>query len=133
MADNNDSSTILLVDDDEDFVFLQKAQFEAAGYTVMTAHNATDAIAAFQASRPGIAVLDLMMEKPDVGFTLCYRFKKLDPNVPIIMVTSVASETGINFDAATQEERAWIKADVLLRKPVRFEQLEREVKRLIKG
>lgn len=132
MAENNESKTILLVDDDEDFVFLQKSQFEAAGYNVMTAHNASDAVAALQKTRPDIALLDLMMEKPDVGFTLCYRIKKMDASIPVIMITSVASETGLDFDAATNEERAWIKADVLLRKPVRFEQLEREIKRLVK-
>lgn len=39
------------------------------------------------------------------------------------MVTGVTGETGIEFDAATNEERAWIKADELLAKPVRPEQL----------
>jgi CheY-like chemotaxis protein len=131
MADNN-GKTILIVDDDEDFVFLEKTQFEAAGYKVLTAHNAADAMKAVQATRPDIALLDLMMEKPDVGFTLCYHIKKMDPTIPVIMITSVASETGIDFDASTDEERAWIKADALLRKPIRFEQLEREIKRHMK-
>ena len=48
-------------------------------------------------------------------------------------VTGVASETGIDFDASTKEERSWIKADVVLDKPIRFEQLEREIHRLVHG
>ena len=43
--------------------------------------------------------------------------------MPVILVTAVASETGLDFDAATAEERGWIKADAVLDKPVRFEQL----------
>jgi CheY-like chemotaxis protein len=64
---------------------------------------------------------------------LCYRIKKQDPTIPVIMVTSVTSETGLDFDATTKEERSWIKADALLDKPVRFEQLQREMNRLLKG
>lgn len=133
METNEMKHSILVVDDDEDFVFQLKTQFEAAGYKVTVAHNGKNAIEALDAARPDIAILDLMMEKPDIGFKLCYRIKKKDQTIPIIMVTSVTSETGLEFDAATKEERSWVKADVLLAKPVRFEQLQREVARLLKG
>jgi CheY-like chemotaxis protein len=125
--------TILMVDDDEDFVFQLRAQLETAGFSVLVAHNATDAVTHLAKTRPDLAILDLMMEKPDVGFMLCYRIKKQDPTIPVIMVTSVTSETGLDFDATTKEERSWIKADALLDKPVRFEQLQREMNRLLKG
>jgi CheY-like chemotaxis protein len=125
--------TILMVDDDVDFVFQLKAQLEAAGFTTLVAHTAKQALDHLSAVRPDLAVLDLMMEKPDVGFTLCYRIKKQDPTIPVIMVTSVTSETKLEFDASTREERSWIKADVLLPKPIRFEQLQREIARLLKG
>ena len=125
--------TILLVDDDEDFVFQLKAQLEAAGFNILVAHTAKQAVEHLAAVRPDLAVLDLMMEKPDVGFTLCYRIKKKDPSIPVIMITSVTSETKLEFDAATKEERSWIKADVLLPKPIRFEQLQREIARWLKG
>lgn len=133
MEAKTNNQTILLVDDDEDFTFQLKAQFEAAGFKVLVAHDAKAAVNHLNAVRPDVAVLDLMMEKPDVGFTLCYKIKKKDASIPVIMVTSVTSETGLEFDAATREERSWIKADVLLAKPVRFEQLQREIARLLKG
>ena len=53
--------------------------------------------------------------------------------MPVILVTGVAGETGIEFDAATEEEKSWIKADVLLSKPIRAEQVLGELTRLIKG
>ena len=123
---------VLLVDDDADFLLQQKLQFEAAGYRVTTADNAGAGLSAADAERPDAAVVDLMMETNDSGFQLCYQLKKRLPDLPIVMVTGVAGETGLEFDAATEEERAWLKADVVLAKPIRFEQLRAELKKLIK-
>jgi len=133
MNQYEDKRTILLVDDDTDFLFQLQAEFTAAGYEVLTAPNGKQALEVLAGIRPDLCVVDLMMEKADMGFTLCYKIKKKDPSIPVIMVTSVTHETGIDFDATTQEERSWIKADALLDKPVRFEQLQREVTRLLKG
>lgn len=124
--------TVLLVDDDADYLLGKKLELQAAGYTVLEAESSLKAEELIEQTKPDIAVIDLMMEEDDSGFTLCYFIKKRFPDVPVIIVTGVASETGIDFDAATREERAWIKADALLAKPVRFEQLEREIKRLMK-
>lgn len=124
--------TILVLDDDPDFLLQQKLQLEAAGYTVLTASTREDAEKLLAANAVDAAVVDLMMEEEDTGFQVCYHFKKLRPTLPVIMVTAVAAETGIEFDAATDEERTWVKADALLAKPVRVEQLIREIERLRK-
>ncbi len=131
MTDTN-QKTVLLVDDDPDFRFQQKAQLEARGYRVLEASGYGQALQLLNQHTPDIALVDLMMEQLDAGFTLCYRIKKKNAAIPVVMITSVASETGLEFDAATEEERSWVKADALLTKPVRFEQLEREMKRLLK-
>lgn len=123
--------TVLLVDDDSDFLFQQKKQLEAAGFQVLAASGQKQAEQILSQRRPDLAVIDLMMDNPDTGFTLCYHLRKKDPTIPVIMVTSVNSETGMDFDAATDEERGWIKADALLAKPIRFEQLKREIDRLM--
>ncbi len=125
------SRTILLVDDDEDFVYQQKVQLEALGYRVLTADSKTAAERVLSSARPDLAVVDLMMEDMDAGFSVCHNIKKTDKSIPVIMCTGVVSETGLEFDAVTGEERAWVKADVLLSKPVRFEQLKREIDRLL--
>jgi two-component system, OmpR family, response regulator len=121
--------TVLIVDDDPDFLLQQKVQFEAAGYKPLTASTKDEALKLLENHCPAVAVVDLMMEEEDTGFVLCYQIKKQNPDVLVIMVTGVASETGIEFDAATEEERAWVKADALLPKPVRFEQLLGEIER----
>jgi len=55
------------------------------------------------------------------------------PSHAVIVVSGVESETGLEFDATTSEERSWIKADKFLAKPVRFEQLLGEIDRLLRG
>jgi hypothetical protein len=49
----------------------------------------------------------------------------------VILVTAVTAETGLSFSPTTGAERAWVGADALLAKPIRFEQLKREVERLL--
>lgn len=123
---------VLLVDDDPDFLLQQRAQLEAAGYRVVAAASRGEAERLLDGPRPDVAVVDLMMEDPDAGFTLCHRLRARWPETPVIVVSSVNSETGLDFDVATRAERSWIKADALLPKPIRFEQLEREIHRLLK-
>lgn len=124
---------ILLVDDDADFLSQQKVQLEAAGYAVTTAGSQAAAEEALKRSRPDLAIVDLMLERPDGGFALCYHIKKADPTIPVIIASAVASETGIEFDASTEEERSWVMADAFLAKPVRFEQLRAQAEMLLAG
>lgn len=123
--------TVLVVDDDEDYRFQQKVQLEAAGFKVIEADSKATAEALLENDKPDIAVVDLMMEEMDAGFTLCYHIKKKNPSIPVILVTAVTHETGLEFDATTKEERSWVKADAMLAKPIRFDQLRREIDRLL--
>lgn len=125
------SKRILVVDDDVDYLAGMKMQLEAAGYDVTTAESVAEAERSFGENRPACAIVDLMMDDPDDGFTLCYHMKKKDQNVPVIMVTAVTSETGMEFSPTTDGERSWIKADAMLAKPLRFEQLKQELDRLV--
>jgi CheY-like chemotaxis protein len=125
--------TILLVDDDVDYLAQTQLQLEAAGYRVVTADGPKEALAALENLRPDVAIFDLMMEHLDDGFVLAHKVKRMDASTPVILVTAVTSETGFEFDTATEEERSWIEADAVLDKPVRIEQLTREIERLTKG
>lgn len=127
---SGEKKRVLVVDDDPDFRFQQKVQLEAAGFEVIEAESRKNAEALLETEKFDIAVIDLMMEETDAGFTLSRAIKRRRPDVPVIMITAVASETGLEFDAGTREEKSWIKADALLDKPVRFEQLLREINRL---
>jgi CheY-like chemotaxis protein len=132
MSEATVKKSVLVVDDDPDFRFPLEVRLQQAGFEVLTAESRKQAEELLAERRPDLAIVDLMMEQMDAGFALCYHIKKRDASIPVILVTGVTSETGLEFDAATQEERAWLKADAILAKPVRFEQLEREIERLLK-
>jgi len=78
-----------------------------------------------------LAVVDLMMEYMDSGFVVSRKIKKADPKKPVIMATGVEGETGLAFSASTKEERTWIQADVMLEKPLRYDQLKKQIDMLL--
>jgi CheY-like chemotaxis protein len=123
--------TVMLVDDDRDYLDQMQMQLEAAGFRVQTAQSEAEGEELLKQMRPDVAIVDLMMDNMDGGFVLCHRIKKFDPKIPVIMVTAVTSETGLEFDASTDKDKSWFKADALLTKPARFEQLQREIERLL--
>lgn len=123
--------TILVVDDNPDFCEQMKLQLEAAGFVAVVAESAQHARELLPTTDFVLAICDLMMEHSDSGFTLAHAIKRKDPKIPVIMVTAVASEAGIAIDATSKGERSWAGADVILDKPVRFEQLTREINRLL--
>jgi CheY-like chemotaxis protein len=124
---------ILLVDDDEDFLYQHRIQLENAGFRVTTATSRAEAESLVDEAKPDLAILDLMMEQHDDGFVLSHHLKRKVPGLPVILVTAVTAETGMSFTPTSVSERAWVGADAVLAKPIRFEQLRREVDRLIRS
>jgi two-component system, OmpR family, response regulator len=122
---------ILLVDDDEDFLFQHRLLLENSGFEVKTALNRAEAEAEARGFQPDLAIIDLMMEQHDDGFILAHHLRKNQPGLPVILVTAVSAETGLNFAPASPSERRWVGADAVLAKPIRFEQLKREIDRLL--
>ena len=124
-------TTILLVDSDKHVLASYEHAFTDAGYNVLTAETETDAEALFRGHDIDLAVLDLMMQHPDAGIVLAHHFKRLEPDVPIVMTSNLTSETGMVFTLASAGERKWIKADRLLVKPVPLDQLVAETQALL--
>jgi len=125
------NKTILVVDDDIDYLFQMKLQLQNMGYKVITAESQKEGEQIIETTQPDLAIYDLMMESEDSGFILSYKTKRRYPDVPIIIATAVASETGMSFGLNTNEEKKWIKADLYLEKGVRKEQLEKEIDKLL--
>ena len=123
---------VLLVDDDPDFLEQHRLLLERAGYKVQAATSEEEATELLKDGQFDAAVLDLMLEHDDGGFVLAHRIRR-NSKMPIILVTAVTSETGMTFDTSSQEDKAWLEADVVLTKPIRFEQLTRELDRLLQG
>jgi len=122
---------LLLVDDDLDILEQLSLALGGEGYEVVTAQGRKEGEEILMLGRPDLAIIDLMMEEMDSGFVLCHEMKKLYPDMPVIILTAVTAATGLDFHARSDEARSWVKADALLDKPVRFEQLKEEVLRLL--
>ncbi len=123
--------TILIVDDDQDYLFQLRMKVEKFGYNTIVAESQKEAEELMEHNKPDLAILDLMMENEDSGFILCYKLKKRFPDLPIIIATGVAAETGITFDINDENNRKWIKADRFLDKGIRAEVLKAEIEGLL--
>ena len=122
---------ILVVDDDPDIVDQVTMILKQDGHEVHTAGTQDEAEEILLSLKPDLAILDLMMEEKDTGFVLCHRIKKLYPNTPVMMVTAVKAATGLSFAADSALQQSWLKADLLVDKPIRAEVLRNDVNGLL--
>ncbi|MCX5684019.1 MAG: response regulator [Planctomycetota bacterium] len=124
---------ILLVDDDVDFVEINRRILEAKGYRIEAAYDPEDALAKCAAFRPHLVITDLMMKSLDAWFSFSRRIKE-DPQlggVRVIMVTSVTSSMGLDFRPRSAEDLKAMCADAYFDKPVAPQALLAKVQELL--
>lgn len=122
---------ILLVDDDIDYLMQTRLKLEKYGYEVTACESQGEAEQYLEKNKPHLAIFDLMMENDDSGFILAYKLKRKYPEVPVIIATAVASETGISFGIENEAGQNWIKADLYLEKGIRGDKLHEEITKLL--
>jgi DNA-binding response OmpR family regulator len=84
--------TILVVDDEPHIVLGLRDALEFEGFRVISAARGKDGIALARTETPDAVVLDLML--PDVnGYAVCEELRRIDPYVPIVMLTARSQET----------------------------------------
>ena len=93
---------LLLVDDEVGFVEVLSKRVSRRDMEVTTAFSGSEAIQTLRRQDFDIAVLDLKLEDMD-GIEVLKIFKKMDPKMPVIMLTGHGSEKsaleGIKFGA----------------------------------
>jgi len=134
-----DAPLVLIVDDDRALRGLLKRAVMQAGYRVMEAANAQQALATYEQITPDLILLDAMMPQID-GFTLCRCLRSLPcapieaqnhppviqhtNQIPILMITALDDEASI--------ERAFqAGATDYITKPVNWAILKQRLKRLL--
>jgi CheY-like chemotaxis protein len=128
--------TIFLVDDDRDFLDLEKRILAGSGCPIVCFSDpqaALTAIATGAHGLPALVVTDLMMKALDSGFTFA-RSLKSDPRtarVPVIVVSAVSSQKGFDFHPRSAEELTAMGAEAFFDKPVDPAALLAKVKELL--
>jgi len=120
---------ILIVDDDVDFLEMHSTVLKNKGYEVTTAPSAKKCLQALEKGRPDLVVLDVMMEQFDAGFELSKKIKKKYHGLPVMLLTSIGQQTGLDFSSNAEVLRT-TGADTLLDKPVSPEVFIAEIERL---
>ena len=116
-------ATILVIDDDPDFLDTTRVVLEDAGYTVETAMTGEDAIASIRRAAPDLAVLDVMMPDDLEGFTVARQIRE-DlglRDLPIVILTSLHERRQVPYRFAPDAH--YLPVDVFLDKPVQPAQL----------
>ncbi|HTP66454.1 MAG TPA: TIGR02266 family protein [Geobacteraceae bacterium] len=87
---------IVIADDVELFLMLEKTFFNREGFELITARNGREALEAIRNERPDLVFLDLHM--PEMDGDECCRHVKGDDmlrHIPIVMVTSAGREADV--------------------------------------
>lgn len=84
------SSTIMIIDDDKTLLRFVGEHFEEEGFDVVTAPGGAQALRAFFETRPDLVFLDVMMPGMD-GWEVCARLREL-ADTPIVMLTAKTAE-----------------------------------------
>jgi len=117
---SNKQIKLLLIDDEKGFVDVISKRMSKRNIKVTRAYSGTEALQALRREDFDVTVLDLKMEDMD-GIEILKIFKKIAPDLPVIMLTGHGSEEaardGIRFGAFDY-----------LTKPCDFEELMVKIK-----
>jgi DNA-binding response OmpR family regulator len=119
---SGDNYTILLIDDDTDFTNIVRTILEVNGYRVLEANDPQTGLETARVAQPSLILLDVVFYGDTLGFEYCRTLKK-DPdtkNIPVIMVTSVGDQFGVDFWPADPD---LLPADDFITKPIRRAEL----------
>lgn len=123
------ATRVLLVDDDIDFLEINRMTLERAGFEVVTADTGDEGFTVASTSKVDVAVLDVMMDTPTEGFELARKLRQHEATkrIPLLMLTSVNTENEAigSYVRFTDRDRdkEWLPVDRFVDKPIKPEEL----------
>ncbi|HEY1012802.1 MAG TPA: response regulator [Herpetosiphonaceae bacterium] len=109
------NGTILVVDDERDIANLLRRYLERAGYRVVLAHRADEALAVAKAELPDLITLDVVLPDTD-GFTVLEWLKadEATRRIPVILISVMPDTRSGNLLGAVDYLVKPVRDDVLL-------------------
>ena len=114
--------TILLVDDDTDFLEVTQLMLLDRGFDVETASGGATAVETYRETMPDITLMDIKMPEVD-GYEAFSRIVKFDPDARVVFTSSYALNDKKYHDAKKLRLRG------LLSKPIELASLERMIRK----
>ena len=117
MASKKSKTTILFIDDDEDFVYALSRMLEGEGYRVRHAADGDVGMRMAAEERPDLIILDFMMPIKN-GFDALLELQQIDglADVPVLTITSFGQDIGEIHGLRRSDDKP--KALDYLEKPV---------------
>jgi CheY-like chemotaxis protein len=83
--------------------------------------------------KPNLIIMDLMMEQLDSGMALSQQIKGHPQYtaIPILMLTSITRDTGMDFTPRTGEDLKQLNVDDFSSKPIKAQVLLEKVEKLL--
>lgn len=91
---------IYIVEDDEGICEVYEGAFEGE-YQTKLFENGASFLKEFDAKRPDIIILDIMLPDMD-GYTILYKIRELDERVPVIIVSAKSDEISLTREQPSQ-------------------------------
>ncbi len=129
-------ATILMIDDDTDFVTGMRILLESRGHKFVAAFSGDEGLARVKEVNPDLIILDVMMDTRTEGFHVSLRLRDRSPDaefapwreVPILMLTSIHESTRLRFGP----DEDYLPVNALLEKSVRFDVVLQKAEELLK-
>ncbi len=121
--DKHSKARILVVDDDETIITLEKIILEKLGYEVTIYNNSVDALLFFKNNPEHFDMLITDQAMPEMtGEELIMKIISLRPGIPIIL------NSGYSADFTMEKARA-LGVSECIQKPINMEQLTQAIQR----
>ena len=93
---------ILVIDDNEDILFMIKTMLEMKGYRISAKDNPDDIESFIEQTRPDVILMDLLLSGSD-GREICKKLKenKLISHIPVVMISALPDAAISCKDAGT--------------------------------
>ncbi|HAZ31133.1 MAG TPA: hypothetical protein DCY61_00250 [Dehalococcoidia bacterium] len=122
-------ATVLVIDDDPDFIEFARIILKSEGYEVLTAERSDKGLALMRQERPSVVLLDMLMSYTFDGLNVIREIRN-DPQlkeIPLILISAIL--TGKEPDVFPDNER--LSTDLFMSKPIDPDDLLKRVDELI--
>lgn len=115
--------TILIIDDEKNYLVILEALLAPEGYEIITEDNSINALRLIREADLDLVITDMKMPGMD-GMVLLDEVKKIDPELPVIIMTAYGT---IEMAVEAMKKRAYD----YITKPFRNEELKLSIKKAL--